>query len=241
MRIHIFNDPLELAAAAAHEVACAIRVQPLLRLGLPTGSTPIPLYAHLVQLHREEGLSFQQVTAFNLDEYLGLAPDDPNSYSYFMAEHLFRHIDIPLANTHIPHGLAADPHAEAARYDQLLQEPLDILLLGINALNGHIGFNEPGSPWDSPCRVVELTPETRESNAPHFPGGLAQTPTQAITMGIAAIMQSRRVFLMATGTGKAEIIQKALHGPQVLALPGSALQSHPQLEVYLDKAAASLL
>jgi len=242
MQIHVFDDAATLGHEAALIVSAALQANPHLKLGLPTGSTPLGMYAELARLHREEGLSFAKALAFNLDEYVGLTPSSPQSYSFFMEDNLFRHIDLPAENRHIPTGISDDPEAEAARYDALLaaNAPLDLLILGIGT-NGHVGFNEPGSPWDSPCRVVALSEETIVANARFFTGEGETVPSQAITMGMAAILNAKQILLLATGSSKAQCIDAALKGEPTVEVPASALQNHPNLIVLLDKAAASLL
>ena len=242
MQMRFFDDAESLACAAAQIVSTVLRENPQAKLGLPTGSTPLGLYAELARLHAEENLSFAEATAFNLDEYVGLSATSPQSYQYFMEENLFKHIDLPLESRYIPSGTAEDPVAEAARYEALLAEhgPLDLLILGIGT-NGHIGFNEPGSSWDSICRVVDLAEETISSNARFFTGEGETVPSKAITMGITNIMSAKKIILMAMGKSKAECIKAALSYEPTEAIPASVLQKHENLVVLLDDDAADLL
>ena len=242
MQVFIYNDAHSLGRGAAKIVSEAVMANPSLKLGFPTGSTPIGMYAELVQLHQRGRLSFNSAWAFNLDEYVGLAATSSQSYNHFMASNLFNHVDLPLEHRFIPDGMAASPEDEANRYDTLLAEhgPLDLLILGIGT-NGHIGFNEPGSAWDSPCRVVDLSEETITANARFFTEEGEQVPKQAITMGMAAILSAKRILLLAMGSSKAACIRGALQEPPTLELPASALQGHSNLTVLLDKEAAAML
>ncbi|MDX2185446.1 MAG: glucosamine-6-phosphate deaminase [Opitutaceae bacterium] len=212
-------------------------------LGLATGSTPIGVYQELIRLHREEGLSFKHVTTFNLDEYSGLPPENTRSYHHFMWHHLFSHIDIDPGSVHIPSGLvtAAEADAWCKHYEDAIAAAggLDIQLLGIGR-TGHIGFNEPGSGRHTRTRTVALDPLTRRDAAGDF-GGEEHTPRRAITMGVATILQARRVILMAWGQHKAEVIRGAVEGPVTANLPASFLQEHPNATVVLDGPAATEL
>ncbi|RLI23840.1 glucosamine-6-phosphate deaminase, partial [Candidatus Bathyarchaeota archaeon] len=191
--------------------------------------------------HREEGLSFSRVTTFNLDEYVGLPPDHPQSYHYYMFHNLFDHVDVRRENVHIPDGMAENLDEECRRYEEAIKEAggIDLQLLGIGR-NGHIGFNEPGSPFDSRTRVVKLSEQTRKDNARFF-NSIDEVPTHAITMGIGTIMEARRIILIASGEAKAEAIAKAVKGPKTVDVPASALQDHPDCLFIIDKEAASLL
>ncbi|HXM27194.1 MAG TPA: glucosamine-6-phosphate deaminase [Chthoniobacterales bacterium] len=209
-------------------------------LGLATGSTPVKLYQELIRLHREEGLSFQNVVTFNLDEYYGLPPDHPESYRHFMEVQLFRHVDLPPKQTHVPDGLVErDKVFEyCADYESLIEEAggIDIQIVGIGR-TGHIGFNEPGSGPDSRTRMVALDRLTRRDAARDFRGE-ANVPAYAITMGIGTILQARQVLLLAWGESKAPILRSAIEGPETDAVPASFLQRHPDCGCYVDQAAA---
>lgn len=209
-------------------------------LGLATGRTPLPLYSELIRLHREEELSFRNVITFNLDEYLGLPPDHPQSYRSFMREQFFDHVDIDPECTHIPDGMVPEEevvaHCEA--YERAIEEAggIDLQILGIGR-TGHIGFNEPGSPADSRTRRVALDEMTRSDAAPAF-DGLAKVPTEAITMGCGTILAAARLRLMAWGANKAEILRKAFLGPVTAEVPASFLQEHEDVRLFLDGPAA---
>jgi glucosamine-6-phosphate deaminase len=210
-------------------------------LGLATGSTPLPLYAELVRLYREEGLSFRNVVSFNLDEYDGLAGDHPQSYRYFMEQNLFRFIDIRRENTHVPAGISADASRTCADYEAaiLAAGGIDLQVLGIGR-TGHIGFNEPPSALDSRTRRVHLDEVTRRDNSIFF-GDLSLVPQGALTMGVGTIMDCRQVELLAFGTGKAEIIRQTLRTAPTAACPASWLQSHARCTFHLDPEANALL
>src|SRR4029077_14056717 len=212
-------------------------------LGLATGSTPVKLYQELIRLHREEGLSFQNVVTFNLDEYYGLPPDHPESYRHFMEVQLFRHVDLPPKQTHVPDGLVErDKVFEyCADYESLIEEAggIDIQIVGIGR-TGHIGFNEPGSGPDSRTRMVALDRLTRRDAARDFRGE-ANVPAYAITMGIGTILEARQVLLLAWGESKAPILRSAIEGPETDTVPASFLQRHANCRCYIDEAAASEL
>jgi glucosamine-6-phosphate deaminase len=212
-------------------------------LGLATGSTPVGLYRELIRMHKEEGLDFSRVVTFNLDEYLPMPRESPHSYFRWMHETLFNHINIPWENIHIPDGtLGADEvDAFCADYEKKIKAAggVDIQILGIGR-TGHIGFNEPGSPYNSRTRMVTLDSITRRDAASGF-FGEENVPHQAITMGVASILDARRVFMMGYGEHKAAIIYKALEHPPTEAISASFLQEHPDATVVLDEAAAAEL
>ncbi|MCY0899396.1 MAG: glucosamine-6-phosphate deaminase [Firmicutes bacterium] len=237
MKIRVFATAELATVYVAALVESLITREPHPVLGLATGATPILLYRQLVAFHRQ-GLSLAHVTTINLDEYVGLAPDHPQSYRAFMEAHLFRHVDIPAAQTHVPNGLAPDLAAECARYDALLAaHPIDLQILGIGP-NGHIGFNEPEGALKTRTHVVTLTAETLAANARFFPDP-AVMPRQAITMGLESILQARAIILMAFGAEKARIVKAALSGEVSTAVPASFLQMHSDVTFVLDEAAAS--
>jgi len=223
----------------AELMAQALAAQPELVLGLASGRTMEPVYDELVRMHREEALDFARCRTFNLDEYIGLAADDPRSFHYFMRRRFFDHVNIQSGHTHLPDGLASSLQAECENYEKLIAEKggIGLQLLGIG-LNGHVGFNEPQSPLDSRTRVVELSPLTRAQNASFFPS-LEEVPRRAITVGIGTILDARRCVLLATGLSKAKIVSKAIEGPLTTVVAASALQLHPNCTVVLDEAAAS--
>ncbi|WP_138419533.1 glucosamine-6-phosphate deaminase [Aquibacillus sediminis] len=206
-------------------------------LGLATGSTPERLYQLLVEVNQKDVVSFQDVTTFNLDEYIGLEATDPNSYRYYMNDKLFNHIDIPDEQTHIPNGRADDSEQECARYEALIQQVggIDIQLLGLG-LNGHIGFNEPGTSFKQKTHVVELEESTRKANARFFES-IDDVPTHAITMGINTIMQSKEIMLMVSGEKKAGALDRLLNGEVTEEFPASILNEHDHVTIVADKAA----
>lgn len=242
--VQIFSSQHQGSAFAAGQVADLVRENQgkgkKTVLGLATGATPKALYAELVRLHREEGLSFKNVISFNLDEYYPINKKDRQSYHTYMQEHLFDHIDIDPANVHIPNGECPAEEVEAlvAEYDQKIEEAggIDLQILGIGN-NGHIGFNEPGSGADSRTRLVQLADATRIANAHEFADLLA-VPCQAITMGIRTILKAKRVLLLAWGAGKAGAVQKAVEGRLTEDLPSSLLQQHDHCLFLVDQAAA---
>lgn len=199
------------------------------------------VYRNLVRMHREEGLDFSLCRTFNLDEYVGLFPTDPNSYRHYMNRHLFDQVNIDPRNTHLPNGLAEDLEAECRHYEALIQRfgGIDLQLLGIGKA-GHIGFNEPLSALRSRTRVKALTPTTLKQNAPFF-GGEDKMPRRAITMGVGTIIEARRCILLATGDSKARVLAQAVEGPITSMVSASALQLHPRCTVVVDEEAAALL
>jgi glucosamine-6-phosphate deaminase len=241
--MEVIIKPNEEAAASlvARVTARELRANPNLVLGLATGSTMERVYRNLVRLHTEEKLDFSLCRTFNLDEYVGLFPSDPNSYRHYMNHHLFRHVNIDPRNTYLPNGLADDLDAECARYESTIQRfgGIDLQLLGIGKA-GHIGFNEPLSALRSRTRVKALTPTTLKQNAPFF-GGEDHMPRRAITMGVGTILECRRCILLATGESKADIIAKAVEGPITSMISATALQLHARCTVVVDEAAASEL
>ena len=212
-------------------------------LGLATGNTPKMVYKELIRLHKQEGLSFSNVVSFNLDEYYPIKVDDEQSYTYFMNNNLFDHVDIKQENIHIPYTDCSlnDINDYCLAYENKIKSfgGLDLQLLGIGR-NGHIGFNEPGSKFDSITRLIDLHPLTREDAIENF-GDLDSVPHQAITMGIDTIAQAKSILLLALGERKAEIMKKALKGSIANEVPSSILQSLPQVEYILDREAAALI
>ena len=210
-------------------------------LGLATGPTPLALYQLLIAACQQQQVSFVSAKTFNLDEYLGLAGEHPQSYRYFMQQHLFNHIDISPENTAVPDGATVDPIAACARYEQQIADAggIDLQLLGVGR-NGHIGFNEPSSGLYSRTRIKTLTPATIADNSRFFNAGEYQ-PHLSITMGIGTILDARKVVLLATGTNKASAVKAMIEGPLTAACPASALQLHQQAIIVLDEAAASEL
>jgi glucosamine-6-phosphate deaminase len=209
-------------------------------LGLATGSSPIGLYKNMIEDYEKNGISYKNVKTFNLDEYFGLPQTHDQSYYYFMNENLFSHIDIDLENTDIPSGHEDNPQKECDEYNHKLNSTeVDIQVLGIGT-NGHIGFNEPGTPFEQETHVIELDEQTRIDNARFF-DSIEEVPTHAITMGIKNILKAKKILLIATGEKKAEAIYKMFEEEPTTDLPASALQYHPNVYVVCDEEAASLL
>lgn len=241
MEIVIQPDAAAAAELVAQMIAHELRRNPHPVLGLATGRTMELVYARLVRMHREEGLDFSTCQTFNLDEYVGLPGDHPDSYRYYMNHHLFLKVNIDLQNTHLPDGQAKDFEAECAHYENLIKESggIDLQLLGIGN-NGHLGFNEPLSAFNSRTSVKMLSPATREQNAALFPSP-DLVPYRAITMGVGTILDCRRCILLATGADKADIIGKAIEGPMTSMISATALQLHPGCRVILDEGSAGKL
>lgn len=210
-------------------------------LGLATGSTPLGLYQRMVKDHKENGTSYKDIKSFNLDEYVGLPISHPESYYAFMHRNLFDHIDILEENAHVPSGLGEDLEGQAKHYDEMIDnDPVDIQLLGIGS-DGHIAFNEPGTPFDSPTHVTDLAESTIKDNCRFFDNDISKVPTQAVTQGIGTIMKAKNILLIATGANKAKAVKDMIDGPVDEACPASILQKHPNVTIIVDEAAASLL
>lgn len=240
MKVFIYDTKEDLFKDLAKKYSEEIKKNPKINLGLATGSTPVPLYEELIKDHKENKTSYKDVKTFNLDEYIGLPEGHEQSYRTFMNNIFFNHIDINLENTNIPSGSVKDLAMEAFRYDKLLEKnQIDIQLLGIGT-NAHIGFNEPGSKFDSNTIVVDLAQETRDANVRFF-DNMDEVPTTAITMGIGSILKAKKIILVATGESKAEAIKNTIEGPITTDVPASILQAHENVEIYLDKGASKLL
>ena len=242
MEIIIQSDAVAASRAAARLVARLVREKPNAVLGLATGSTPLMLYKEMIRLHKEEGLDFSGVTTFNLDEYIGLEKDHPQSYYTFMWENLFSQINIKPENVHLPDGMAKDVPASCAAYEQAIVAAggIDLQVLGIGS-DGHIGFNEPTSSFASRTRIKTLTQQTVQDNARFFDGDESKVPHHCITMGIGTIMDARMNLMLAFGAGKAEAVAATVEGPVCAMMPASILQHHPVAKVFIDEAAASAL
>ena len=234
----IIDSAENIAAKAAQQYVDLLKRKPNAILGGATGSTPLGLYAELVRLNKAGEISFKDASSFNLDEYVGLDGSHDQSYRYFMDHNLFDHIDIDKSRTRVPSGIdTSDP----AAYDKEIAAAggVDLQLLGIGN-NGHIGFNEPGTPFGSLTHIVELTESTREANKRFFQS-IDEVPTHAVTMGVKTVMQARSIILMAIGPAKAPIMKEMLQGPVTEKVPASVLQLHPDVTVYMDYEAAKLL
>ncbi|WP_163935647.1 glucosamine-6-phosphate deaminase [Paraferrimonas sp. SM1919] len=241
MQVVILKDALEVANYGAKLFCQQLQIKPNSVLGLATGSTPVALYKEITSLYKQQKISFAQASSFNLDEYLGLSGDHPQSYRYFMNEQLFDHIDINKSHTHVPNGNAINPIAACQDYELAIRQAggIDLQLLGIGR-NGHIGFNEPSSSLSSRTRIKTLTQATIDDNARFFADDEYQ-PELSITMGIGTILESRKVMLLATGAAKAEAIKNMIEGPLSASCPASALQLHNDAVIVIDEQAATLL
>ena len=210
-------------------------------LGLATGSTPVGLYKLMIADYEAGKISYKDVTSINLDEYVGLPVTHPESYRAFMNRNLFDHIDIKKENTHVPDGLNPDLAAAADAYTAYIAaHPVDVQILGIGS-NGHIAFNEPGTPFDSHTHVVTLKEGTRKDNARFFDNDIDKVPTHAVTMGLKDIISAKFIILLASGAGKAGAVNAMINGPVSEDCPASILQTHPNVLVVTDEAAAYYL
>ncbi|WP_226577465.1 glucosamine-6-phosphate deaminase [Halobacillus litoralis] len=237
MNIIVVKDYKELSERACSIIENQIEMRAASVLGLATGSTPLGTYQELIQGYEEGRTDYSRVSTFNLDEYIGLSPDHPQSYRYFMNQKLFSHINISDENTYIPDGKAEDLQKECIRYERLVEEigPPDLQLLGIGE-NGHIGFNEPGTSFESETHIVQLTDSTREANARFF-SSMEDVPTQAVTMGIRSILKSRRILLLASGERKATAIKQFIESERTEQFPASSLKDHQDMTLIVDQAA----
>jgi glucosamine-6-phosphate deaminase len=228
-----------ISKEAARVVADLVNHKPNAVLGFATGSSPVGLYKELIRLHEEEGLDFSKVTTFNLDEYVGLPGDHPQSYRRFMNENLFNHINVPVQNTHVPSGTSANHAAACEWYEKRIRDAggIDIQVLGIGS-DGHIAFNEPGSSLGSRTRMVTLTEQTIDDNARFFKKK-ADVPHHAISMGVGTILEARKLLMVANGKNKAAALAAAIEGPITSMITASALQLHPETIVFADNDAAA--
>lgn len=233
MQVRVFKNKDE-ASQAAFEIIKDGMANGAKTLGLATGSSPVALYDKMTG----SDIDFSNMTSVNLDEYVGLSGDNDQSYRYFMNSHLFN--KKPFKETFVPNGLATDADNEPARYDQVIaNHPIDIQLLGIGR-NGHIGFNEPGSPLDGGTQKVHLTQSTIDANARFF-AKESDVPTYAYSMGIGSILKGKKILLLAFGEDKADAIKATVEGPVTTDCPASALQNHDDVILLVDEAAASKL
>lgn len=242
MNVIVVKDYREVSVKAADMVAALIQERPDAVLGLPTGNTPRGMYEELVRRHREEGLDFARVRTFNLDDYVGLAPDHPASFAYYIKVHLLDHVNVPSHQSRWPDAVRADEEACRA-YEEAIRAAggLDLVVLGIGA-NGHIAFNEPGTPFDTRTHVGPLAQQTRRAAADGVTfATVEQVPAYGITMGVQTIMEAKRVVLVASGAGKARAVAAAAEGPVTEEVPASVLQRHPDVTFIVDEAAAALL
>lgn len=240
MKIIITKDYEEMSSKAFELMKEVVEKNPEAVLGLATGSTPVGLYRRMVEDHREHGTSYRKIKTVNLDEYAGLGEESDQSYVRFMRKNLFDGLDVKPENTHIENGRAEDAEAECARYNALLDElQQDVQVLGIGS-NGHIAFNEPGTPFGSTTHVVDLTESTIKDNSRLF-ARKEDVPVRAFTMGLKNIMRAKKILILANGANKAKAVRGLVEGEVTEELPASVLQLHPDCTLICDEAAASLL
>ncbi|MDP4553013.1 glucosamine-6-phosphate deaminase [Alkalihalobacillus macyae] len=237
MRIIEAIDYEHMSSLAARYLIEKISTKPELILGLATGGTPEGTYKRLIEDHRMNGTSYKEITTYNLDEYVGFSPDNPNSYHAFMYKNLFSELDIQENNVHLPNGVAIDLVEECKAYEERIEENggIDIQLLGMGS-NGHIGFNEPGTSFEANTHLVELTQSTREANARFFTD-IDDVPREAITMGIATIMRSKEILLLVSGETKRNALKELLNGDVRESFPASVLNRHPNVTIIADQKA----
>lgn len=239
MRIIKTKDFQDMSRKAANLISAQVILKPNCILGLATGSSPIGIYKQLVEWHRQGDLDFKDVTTFNLDEYRGLPRSNDQSYYYFMHDNLFNHVNVPAEHIHLPNGENPDAEAECSCYDKMIAEAggIDLQLLGMGP-NGHIGFNEPTDTFPVGTHCVDLTESTIEANKRFF-ASANDVPRQAYTMGIGTIMSAKKILIIISGAGKADIVRDAFFGPVTPLVPASILQLHPDVTVVADEAALS--
>jgi glucosamine-6-phosphate deaminase len=240
--VRVLKDEDAVARVVAARVAKTLRARPTTVLGLPTGRTPVRLYARMRAAFAAGKIDFRRATSFNLDEFVGLPASHPASYRSFMEQHLFGAVNLPARRINFLDGMAADLDAECARFEAAIRKAggIDLQILGIGG-NGHIGFNEPAAGLTANSHHARLLPGTRRSNADLFEGRLKDVPREALSMGVGTILRTRAVVLMATGPSKADAIRATIRGPVTTRVPASLLQLHGDVEVVLDEAAASRL
>lgn len=239
MNIIKAKDYQDMSRKAANIISAQVIMKPDCVLGLATGSTPVGAYEQLVDWYKKGDLDFSKVSSVNLDEYRGLKRTDPQSYYYFMHEHLFSHVNIREEATHVPDGTNPDAEAACAEHERIIRElgGIDLQLLGLGN-NGHIGFNEPCECFEKTTHCVDLTQSTIEANSRFFQS-IEEVPTQAYTMGIGTIMAAKKILVVVNGEGKADIVARAFWGPVTPEVPVSILQMHPDVTVVADEAALS--
>ncbi len=242
MEIIIRPTAEHAARLVARLVVARVRTTPRLVLGCATGRTMDPVYAELTAAHRAGEVDLSRLTTFNLDEYVGLPPEDPRSYRRYMRERFFEPVGLPASSTHLPDGMAPDLAAAARQYEQRIAAAggIDLQLLGLG-VTGHIGFNEPLSSLMSRTREKALTLETRQQNAELFGGDSKAVPKRAVTMGVGTILDAREVIMLVTGGAKAAVLAVATEGPITARISATALQLHPRCAVIVDEAAAAEL
>lgn len=242
MKVIVEKNYDEMSKKASEIIALEIKNNPHAILGLATGSTPMGTYKELIRMHKEENLDFSKIKTFNLDEYVGLDGDHPNSYRYFMDEELFNHVNIAKENTNVPDGKTKDLLSFCKDYDKRIEEAggVDLQLLGIGS-NGHIAFNEPADELSANTSIAKLTEETIKANARFF-NSADEVPKEAISMGIGSILKAKKILLLASGKSKAEAIKKLLNSDKVSTrLPASFLHLHSDVTIIVDEDAYSLM
>ena len=239
MKIIRTKDYRDMSRKAANIISAQMILKDDSVLGLATGSTPIGTYDQLIDWYKKGDLDFSQVSSVNLDEYRGLSHTDPQSYYYFMHEHLFKQVNIREEATFVPDGTNPDAEAACAAHEEIIKKlgGIDLQLLGLGN-NGHIGFNEPSEAFEKETHCVDLTESTIQANSRFF-DSIDQVPTQAYTMGIKSIMMAKKILIVANGEGKADIVARAFWGPVTPDVPASILQMHPNVTVVCDEAALS--
>lgn len=234
MKIIVVKDYQAMSDLGAEIIANTIKANPNCTLGLATGSSPIGTYQNLVKSYQDNEISFKNVKTYNLDEYCGISRSHPQSYYYFMHDNLFNHVDINEENVHIPMISNTNLEEDCKAYNDMLNNAsIDLQLLGIGG-NGHIGFNEPGTPFTQETFIVELTDKTRQDNKRFF-NSIDEVPTHAITMGISNIMKAKRILMLISGANKADTVVKLLSGDVTTDFPASILNEHPDVTVIVDQ------
>ncbi len=240
MKIIKVKDYEAMSEEALKIVLDVVKSNPRAVLGLATGSTPLGLYAKMAEDHKNNGTSYAECRAVNLDEYVGLDINSDQSYVYFMRENLFKNIDIKPENTHIENGKASDKQAECERYNALLDELVqDVQVLGIGS-NGHIAFNEPGTPFNSVTHIVDLAESTIKDNSRLF-SSIDEVPRQAFTMGLTNIMNAKKIIILANGKGKAYAVGELVNGEIREEIPASILRNHPDCTLICDELAGEYI
>lgn len=238
MKVIVVKDYQAMSDLGAEIIANTIKANPSCTLGLATGSSPIGTYQNLVKAYENKEISFKDVKTYNLDEYCGISRSHPQSYYYFMHDNLFNHVDICEENVHIPAISNDNLDEDCKKYNDMLHKAnIDLQLLGIGG-NGHIGFNEPGTPFTQETFIVELTEKTRQDNKRFFQS-IDEVPTHAITMGIQNIMQAKKILMLISGMSKADTVVKLLSGDITPDFPASVLQNHPDVTIIIDQDAYS--
>lgn len=231
----------EMSKVAAEIIIDQVKTKPNSVLGLATGGTPVGTYKDLIKDFSKNKTSYERVITVNLDEYIGLEKDNPQSYSYYMKEQLFNHINIPENQTYLPAAKSVEDEDAGKNYEKLIDSlgGIDMQILGIGE-NGHIGFNEPGTSFSSTTSIVKLDDSTREANARYFTK-MEDVPTHAISMGISTIMKSRKIILLVSGVKKAPVLNQLFHTDIKEDLPASILKKHPDVTIIADQEALSIL